>query len=113
MCRFGMTSHIHERDGERGLVKKPTGFMTSSRYIAEQLGVRCTGDHDHVHLEGGRASAAQVYPPRLCEAIGRGIVKQKRADATTQVDMPRMRAGELQSFLGSLSSVASSRPLGS
>ena len=97
MCRFGMTSHIRERDGERGLVKKPTGFMTSSRFIAEELGMRCTGDHSHVHLEGGRASAAQVYPAQLCETIVQGVVKQKKAVRTTQVDMPRMQLGELRS----------------
>ena len=30
MCRFGMDSYIKGKNGERGLVKKPTGFMTSS-----------------------------------------------------------------------------------
>ena len=29
MCQFGMTTYISERGGDRGLVKKPTGFLTS------------------------------------------------------------------------------------
>ena len=33
MCRFRMTTHIEHKDGERGLVKKPTGFLSSSRCI--------------------------------------------------------------------------------
>ena len=81
MCRFGMTSHILGRDGPRGLVKKPTGFMTSSRCIAAQLDARCDGSHTHVHLVCGRASAAQVYPDDLCRAVLRGVVWQKAEDS--------------------------------
>ena len=43
MCRFGMTSHIGGRDDDHGLVKKPTGFMTSSRCVATQLSKKCDG----------------------------------------------------------------------
>ena len=102
MCRFGMTSHVKVKGGEQGLVKKPTGFMTSSRHVAEELSRRCRGGHSHVHLEGGRASAAQVYPVRLCEAILRGVLKQKNADKGRLVDMPRMRNAQLSSFIGAI-----------
>ena len=33
MCRFRMTTHIEHKNGERGLVKKPTGFLSSSKCI--------------------------------------------------------------------------------
>ena len=82
MCRFGMTSHIDKPSGERGPVKKPTGFMTSSWCIYDELDKRCHAGLGHVHvpLVAGRASAAQVYPDDLCRAICRGIAKQKTYD---------------------------------
>ena len=65
MCRFRMTTHIEPKDGARGLVKKPTGFLSSSRCVRQQLNRKCTGDHSHVPLVGGRAAGAQVYPQML------------------------------------------------
>ena len=102
MCRFGMTSHVDARGGPRGLVKKPTGFMSSSKHILDQLDRRCTGDHEHVHLMGGRAAAAQEYPPALCEAIIKGILKQNNHDRQNHVSTQIMTAGELKSFVHSL-----------
>ena len=70
MCQFRMLSHIDRPGGDMGLVKKPTGFMTSSK--------KCEGGHDHVPLMAGRTAAARVYPEMFCEAICRGVVKQKK-----------------------------------
>ena len=78
MCRFLMETHIDHRGGEKGLVKKPTGFMSSRRCIIQELDRKCTGDYDHVPLVGGRAAGAAIYPQALCEAICRGIAKQKK-----------------------------------
>ena len=36
--------------------------------------------HKHVRLESGRAKAAQIYPPELCQAICRGFKEQLEAD---------------------------------
>ena len=90
MCRFRMTTHIETKDGARGLVKKPTGFLSSSRCIRQQLNRKCTGDHSHVPLVGGRAAGAQVYPQMLCEAICRGVANQQREDAAMGVSTERM-----------------------
>ena len=49
---------------------------------------RCPGDHEHVHLMGGRASAAQEYPQQLCEAICRGLAAQKRLDLEYRFTLP-------------------------
>ena len=68
-----------------GLVKKPTGLMTSSRHIANELDRRCDGGHAHVKLMAGRAAGAQVNPDMLCEAIRRGVVKQKKFDNSNTV----------------------------
>ena len=80
MCQFGMVSHIESKTQELGPVLKPTGFMTNCSHIARELGVRCDKSHDHVHLVGGRAAAAAIYPDGLCEAICRGLVAQKKQE---------------------------------
>ena len=104
MCRFGMHSHIGSRSGDHGWVKKPTGFLTSSRHVAEQLDRRCLGNHDHVQLVGGRASGAQVYPDDLCAAIVKGVVKQKSEDGRDEVTTTRMDGNQTRRFINSLSS---------
>ena len=61
--------------------------MTNSKCIAEELEGVCENIlagqeiHRHVHLiGGGRAKAAQIYPPKLVEAILRGLKRQMRED---------------------------------
>ena len=59
--RYGMTS----KDGEGvGCVKKPTGFITNSIHLRDQLQRTCMGEHRHVQLVGGRAKACQIYPQK-------------------------------------------------
>ena len=82
-----------------GLVKKLTGFMTSSRCIAEQLNRKCDGGHSHVPLVAGRAAAAQVYPDMLCEAICRGVVDQKKFDKLGMVTTGKLSSIGLKKFM--------------
>ena len=70
-CRFDLRS----LDGNSH--KKPTGFLTNSPAIAEQLSRRCDGSHEHEQIlgnnhGGSRARQAQEYPPKLVDAILRG-----------------------------------------
>ena len=62
MCRFGMTSRIGRDPNDVGPVKKPTGFMTTSWCIRDELDKRChVGlDHQRVPLVERRAAAAPV-----------------------------------------------------
>ena len=99
------TTHIEEKNGERRLVKKPTGFLSSSKCVREQLGVKCKGGHAHMPLVGGRASGAQVYTQALCEAICKGVAMQKEADALIKVSIGRMTEGELKSCVGQSSNM--------
>ena len=98
MCQFGMLTHVEEKGGKMGLVKKPTGFMTSSSCIANALNLKCQGGHDHVPLVGGRAAGAQVYPKKLCDAIVTGVIKQKALDASNVINMGSMSKKQLSSF---------------
>ena len=70
-CAYGL------RVGEK-LNKKPTCFITNSPHIAQELRRRCSGDHEHDHLLGGKAAAAAIYPPGLCKAIVRGLKRHLR-----------------------------------
>ena len=105
MCRFRMTTHIETKGGEKGLVKKPTGFMSSSRFIRQELGKTCNGDHAHVPLVGGRAAGAQIYPPLLCEAICRGVYKQQQDDASEIVSTGAMSMEEVRSYANHICSL--------
>ena len=59
-------------------------MLTNSWCLQNELSRRCPKDHEHVHLVGGRASAAQEYPRELCEAICRGVANQKKHDLSTK-----------------------------
>ena len=79
-CMMGMMSR--DKEGEAP-AKKPTTVMTNSKAIAEVLGkAKCDGRHRHVVLEGGRASACQVYPEKfsrtLCRAYARELQQESR-----------------------------------
>ena len=68
---------VVKRTKADGLVKKPTGFITSSWGVRDELDRQCLGDHVHTQLEGGRVcSAAAVHSVDLCHAICRGLAKQ-------------------------------------
>ena len=77
ICRFLMETHVEGRGREMQLVNKPTGFMSSSRYILDEMDKTCNGDHIHTPLVGGKAAGAAIYPQALCEAICRGVAGQK------------------------------------
>ena len=76
MCNWGMEAIDKKKDPpEKGLVRKETGWMTNSKELAELLEGVCTNTtgerewHKHVHLMGGIAKFAKVYPPALVEAV--------------------------------------------
>ena len=71
-CQFALRVRPEEE-----LNKKATGFLTNSEGIAEELAKRCPGDHEHQPLVGGRGKGAEEYPPKLCEAIVKGLIKEK------------------------------------
>ena len=81
LCQFGLVTNYK---GEKGLVKKPTTFMTNSVEIAARLNRNCSIEHRerhrHIAIWGERARLAQIYPPGLCRAVAEGIKAQKVAD---------------------------------
>jgi hypothetical protein len=80
MCRFGMIMPVD--DGVEKLVKEDTKFMSNSKEILKEVGLRCTNriewNHDHTVLMGGKAAAAAKYPPKLVSAILRGLRREKQ-----------------------------------
>jgi hypothetical protein len=64
---------------------KPTYFATNCRGVADQLERKCSNnngprDHRRVPLLNRRAEKAGEYPPGLCGAICRGLVRQIEVD---------------------------------
>ena len=84
-CPFGQTSA--DADGI-GLVAKATGWMSNCSEVLDAVAVECSNrskpaaqHHRHVQLIGGKASAAERYPPRLIKAILRGLLKHLQTPA--------------------------------
>lgn len=74
-CMYGLKTINAE--GEQAPAMKPTGFMTSSWGIADELSMKCDRQRERQRLLNSRAEAAATYPQDLCKAICRGLVKQK------------------------------------
>lgn len=81
---------------------KPTGFLSSSWCILEELSLRCDHSHPHQQLVGGRAAAAALYPPALCKAICKGLVRQRAYDKSGLVGGRQFGRKELKSMLRKL-----------
>ena len=64
-CQLGQETDAGEP------LKKPTGFMTNSAMISEELekNAKCDKTHEHHVLIGNLARQAAEYPPRLVDAI--------------------------------------------
>ena len=101
LCMFGMSSRDHLGEG---LAKKPTKFLTNSAHIARWLTVKCSGQHRHVTLIGGRAKVCEIYPRKLCEAMLRGLSDQLTADGLRNPDGTLFNTGhdEWESCLNSV-----------
>ena len=70
-CLFGL--RITDKWGEVRPAQKSTGFLTNCEFLAQALSRKCRGHHDHAPPMGGRAEAAERYPPRLVSAILRAL----------------------------------------
>ena len=53
-------------------------------------------------LVGGRAAGAQVYPDKLCEAVVRGMLRQKEVDEASGISTMAMDRMTLSSFTKSI-----------
>ena len=91
MCPHGMESEDAEG---KGLVLKPTGWLTNCPAVAEEVSAKCTNldkevaeeKHRHVMLMSGRAKACEVYPRALARAIARGLRTQLKADGMLEAN---------------------------
>lgn len=70
-CEYGLLTP--DANGVPIPAKKPTRWMSSSPAMIQRLSRRCSGDHVHQHLVGGRAKAAEDYSIELVTEILRGI----------------------------------------
>ena len=76
-CAFGCC--CLDNDNCWRLVKKPTALMTTKMAVHTTLTRRCTGDHDHCHLEGSapgigrRTKYLEEYQPGLAMSLATAI----------------------------------------
>ena len=103
-CQFGLVTKSPE--GELKPALKPTRFASNSWLLLEELTRRCPHEHDHQPLMGGRAAAAAEYRPDLCNAICRGLVRQKQYARQSYVATPKQGKSELKALIRKLSVMA-------
>ena len=74
-CQYGLMDPTGTK-----YLKKPTVFYSNSPVICEEFrNKRCKDNHPHIRIEGSSLSKwAQKYPPQLCEALARCVLKQRR-----------------------------------
>ena len=70
-CEYGLLTPGPE--GAPIAAKKPTKWMSSSPHMLKRLSKRCSKNHVHQQLVGGRAKDAENYPLELITQILRGI----------------------------------------
>ena len=90
-CMYG----LRVKEGEE-LSKKSTGFMSNSEKILQRLSKRCSGDHPHQELIGGRAKKAEEYPPQLCREIVKGLREEEQGNYVWVGEYPVEDTGEDQ-----------------
>ena len=99
MCQFGMVAAAAGKTEEHP-VKKPTLFLTNSFCVADELSKTCNGDHEHTVLLGKKlTSGAAIYPAGLCDAMCRGIMRQKEYDAAGQTCSRDVNMGMLAAIV--------------
>ena len=96
-CQYGLVTPDHS--GQQTPALKPTKFVSNGWCLLEELSRRCPGDHKHQGLIGGRASAAAEYPTGLCNALCKGLVRQKKYAREQCVDMKCLGKAELKSLI--------------
>jgi hypothetical protein len=99
MCEFGMVAN--DELGE-GFVRKRTKVMTNAPEVAKRVAVRCGGGHRHVHLIGGKAKRAQLYPRAFSRAVCEGIAAQKRLHSLGLRSRPLLSFDEMDDAVSKL-----------
>ena len=87
------------REGIEFPAMKPTRFVSNGWCILEGLSRRCPKLHVQEPLMGGKAAAAAQYPPDLCRAMCRGLVRQKQYENVQLAASTRSGRGELKSLI--------------
>ena len=76
-CMYGLKTWSNIKGKLDTPARKTTRFMTNSDGVAKELQKRCDAKHEHQALVDGRAKGAAIYPRALCEAICKGIAKER------------------------------------
>lgn len=78
-CMYGLATR--GKGGRYTPARKSTKFMSNSYHITNELSRKCDRTHIHQPLVDGRAKGTEVYPPGLCKAICRGLIKERLRQA--------------------------------
>ena len=91
-CMFGLKTW--GRDGKPAIARKKTRFMSNAKEILAAISRKCDGEHLHQPLLSGRAGPAAVYPPALCQAMCRGLVRQLHMQKGNVKSLLKLQKGD-------------------
>ena len=95
-CAYGLVTPSEHDRSVMAPALKPKKFLTNSEIMSRQLSDRCTKDHVHQALVGGRCRGASWYPVPLVQAILRGITMQSKEGKLMETDKKMCHANVLQ-----------------
>ena len=91
-CAYGLVTPSADDPSQLLPALKPTKFLTNSKMMADQLMRRCSKDHTHHPLVGGRCKDAAMYPHGLVRAILKGIALQAEEDSQAKTSRDQILA---------------------
>ena len=88
LCEYGLLTP--ESNGIPTNAKKPKRWTSSSPHMLKRRSRRCNGDHNHQHLNGGKAEAAEDYPIEVISDILGACGTQRISKKTGVIIMTRL-----------------------
>ena len=87
-CAYGIVTPSEADPAIMAPALTPTKSLTNSEMMSRQLSNRCTKEHVHQPLVGGRCKDAPRYPVPLVQAILRGFALQSKEGQLMEPEMP-------------------------
>ena len=83
LCQYGLVSVA---DGKP--LKKGVSILTNNQVFAQELAVRCPGQHEHRPIQGRDTAASATYPLDFAKAVVKALDGARRNEAQTSTHFP-------------------------
>ena len=84
---------VRVKGGRSSAVKRPTRFLTNAECVADELQMKCSGDHTRQPTMGSAMhQLVDAYPPELWRAVCRGVTKELKMKKRNVVPIMMLQA---------------------